>query len=154
MQFPGRLHHEIPPWVGDDAIFHIRIRCLPGGRSALTFPGTAAAILASVRDYAERGRWSCYLMLLMPDHLHGLLSFGRDKSMSETIRNWKRARTRFQRVCWQDGYFDHRIRSAAEYTEKYQYIERNPVVLGHCATPEEWPWRITAFHADAKPRFS
>jgi putative transposase len=50
------------------------------------------------------------LFLLMPDHVHAVLSFPRDKSMSEVIRDWKRFHKRTYRVMWQEGYFDHRLR--------------------------------------------
>ena len=46
----------------------------------------------------------------MPDHVHAVLSFARDKSMSEVIRDWKRFHKRTNHVMWQEGYFDHRLR--------------------------------------------
>jgi putative transposase len=111
--YPARLHHKTPPWVADAAIFHIRIRCDRQNQIPLTNPEASRGILASVVDYADRQKWSCYVFLLMPDHLHALISFGRDLGMGETIRNWKRARTKFQGIAWQEGFFDHRIRTAA-----------------------------------------
>jgi putative transposase len=56
-------------------------------------------------------RWHITLFLLMPDHLHALLSFARDESMSEVIRGWKRFHRRTNQVVWQEGYFDHRAAS-------------------------------------------
>jgi hypothetical protein len=47
----------------------------------------------------------------MPDHLHAMLSFARDESMSEVIRDWKRFHTRTSQIVWQEGYFDHRLRA-------------------------------------------
>jgi putative transposase len=49
-------------------------------------------------------RWQITLFLLMPNHVHALLCFPRDKSMSEAIRNWKRFHTRVNHVIWQEGY--------------------------------------------------
>jgi hypothetical protein len=37
----------------------------------------------------------------MPDHLHALLSFGRDGSMSGVIRDWKRFDARINHIGWQ-----------------------------------------------------
>jgi REP element-mobilizing transposase RayT len=37
----------------------------------------------------------------MPDHLHALLSFAPDQSMSEVIRDWKRFHARTNQVIWQ-----------------------------------------------------
>ncbi|MFH0952853.1 MAG: transposase [Verrucomicrobiota bacterium] len=151
--YPERLYHKTPAWVSDAAIFHVRIRCLSGNRSPLIRPDNGTSLLNSVRDYAVRGMWSCYLFLLMPDHVHALLGFGRSRGMSEVIRNWKRAQARCLGIQWQDNYFDHRIRDGAVFTEKYAYLTRNPVVLGLCASPEDWPWRTEAFAPEATPKF-
>jgi len=37
--------------------------------------------------------------------------FGRDKSMSEVIADWKRFHKQTNQVVWQRGYFDHRLRA-------------------------------------------
>ena len=38
-----------------------------------------------------------------------------------------------------EGFFDHRLRSAQEFSEKYAYIGMNPVRKGLSARPEDWP---------------
>jgi putative transposase len=84
----------------------------------------------------------------MPDHLHALLSFARDQSMSELIRDWKRFDARTNHVIWQDGYFDHRLRADERGTQlksKMNYIRGNPVAAGLCASAEEWPCVIDPF---------
>jgi len=151
--YPQRLHHRKPDWVSNHSIYHIRIRCERDGAKLLTDAQTSREILSSVAEYEEQGKWSCHLFLLMPDHLHALLGFGHDRGMSEVIRNWKRARKKFQNVLWQDNYFDHRIRSAASYSETFAYIERNPVALGLCKFPEEWPHKSSSLHPDSVPHF-
>lgn len=150
----SRLFHRTPAWVPDTAIFHIRIRCAPDNSRPLTHPDLGPALLRSVGIYTERQRWSCYLFLLMPDHLHGFFSFGRDQAMSETIRSWKRYHTRHNGVIWQENYFDHRLRDAREFSEKYAYIERNPVAKGLCGQVDEWPWRVSAWSPGSPPRFA
>jgi len=84
----------------------------------------------------------------MPDHLHALLSFARDKSMSEIIKDWKRFHTRANHVMWQEGYFDHRLRADERGTQlsaKLNYIRQNPVAAGLCARAEDWLWIIDPF---------
>jgi REP element-mobilizing transposase RayT len=78
----------------------------------------------------------------MPDHLHARLAFPPVPGMSPTIRQWKAYHARQNRVQWQDGYFDHRIRSPKELDIKSDYIRQNPVVKGLCATAEDRPWMI------------
>ncbi len=93
-------------------------------------------------------RWHMTLFLLMPDHVHAVLSFARDKSMSEVIRDWKRFHKRTNHVMWQEGYFDHRLRldeRGMQFSAKLHYIRHNPVVAGLCARAEDWPWIIDPY---------
>jgi len=81
----------------------------------------------------------------MPDHLHALLSFPRNESMSSVISDWKRFHARKHQVAWQEGYFDHRLRDderGEQLSMKIDYVRQNPVVAGLCATAKDWPWII------------
>jgi len=145
-EFPRRLHHEVPPWVEDGALFHVRI-ALDRGRnqSPLIDPRLAKAILDSANLYQQNERWHITLLLLMPDHLHALLSFPRDESMSSVLGDWKRFHARNNGVVWQEGYFDHRLRDderGEQLSMKVDYIQQNPVAAGLCATAKDWPWII------------
>jgi putative transposase len=147
--FPERLHHHVPHWVEPGAFFHIRIRLdREKKQKLLTDPTLAKPILDSAKFYEAKMRWHIALFLLMPDHVHALLSFLRDKSMSEVIRDWKRFHKRTNRVMWQEGYFDHRLRTderGIQLSAKLNYIRQNPVAAGLCATAEDWPWIIDRF---------
>jgi putative transposase len=147
--FPARLHHRVPHWVEPGALFHIRIALDRGKeQKALTDPALAQGILGSAQFYEARMHWHITLFLLMPDHLHALLSFPRDQSMSELIRGWKRFHTRTNQVVWQEGYFDHRLRDnerGEEHSAKMNYIRENPVAAGLCAKAEDWRWVIDPF---------
>jgi REP element-mobilizing transposase RayT len=102
----------------------------------------ARPLIDSVRHYHNRRRWFCRLFLLMPDHLHALLAFPRDKAMSQVIKEWKSYHARQHQVIWQDGYFDHRIRNRAELEEKADYIRQNPVAKGLVAQATDWRWVV------------
>ena len=147
--FPERLHHTVPHWVELGALFHIRIRLEQDKeQKALIDPPLAGAILGSAKFYEARMRWHMTLFLLMPDHVHAVLSFARDKAMSEIIRDWKRFHRRANHVVWQEGYFDHRLRPDERGTQlsaKLDYIRQNPVAAGLCARTEDWPWIIDPF---------
>ena len=81
--FPERLHHRVPHWVELGALFHIRIRLeREKGQKALTDPALGQTILDSAKFYEAKMRWHITLFLLMPDHLHVVLSFARSESMS------------------------------------------------------------------------
>jgi len=150
--FPSKLHHDVPHWVQEGALFHIRIRLdLTRQQRALTDPPLAHKLLESARFYESQQRWQIAVFMLMPDHIHVLLIFGRDKSMSVTIGDWKHFHTRINHVMWQEGYFDHRLRDdecGAQLSAKISYIRNNPVAAGFSKKPEDWPWTI-----DSSQRF-
>jgi hypothetical protein len=41
---------------------------------------------------------------------------------------------------WQPEFFDHIIRSADSYSEKWAYVQANPVRAGLVTTSEAWPY--------------
>jgi REP element-mobilizing transposase RayT len=147
--FPERLHHKVPHWVEPGALFHVRVAVdREKAQKPLTDSLLAQAMLDSAKFYEAKMRWHITIFLLMPDHLHALVSFGRDTSMSEVIKGWKRFHTRANHVMWQEGYFDHRLRADERGTQlsaKLNYIRQNPVPAGLCARAEDWPWIIDPF---------
>ena len=150
--FAGRLYHDVPAWVREDAIFHIRVRCAPGC-PPLTAPPLATLLLESVKLYHERERWWVHLFLLIPDHWHALLSFGPRHPMSKTLADWKGWHARRNGVVWQENFFDHRLRNhLAELDAKDAYIRGNPVVKGWCARTEDWTWQWSASDLAPDPR--
>jgi REP element-mobilizing transposase RayT len=137
-----KLHHHTPTWVPAGEVFHIRIRCDQSQRTdvALTTPALGSALLESAKSHHTRQRWWCRLFLLMPDHLHALIAFPKAEAMSRVIGEWKHYHTTHGHVSWQEGYFDHRIRSDAEFELKAHYIRQNPVVKNLCVRASDWPW--------------
>jgi len=143
-KYPSRLYHRTPSWVEDGSAFHIRIRCSANNLVSLVQPAVADEILETVKFYSDKSRWFSHLFLLMPDHLHALLSFPKDESITRIISEWKRYQTRQHGIQWQENFFDHRIRNTQEHLEKATYIRRNPVAKGLCETPEAWCWVLDA----------
>jgi len=108
----------------------------------LTAPDVASKLIEAVQYYHEHKHWFCRLFLLMPDHLHAMISFPADVQMSRVISKWKSYTTRSLGVSWQENYFDHRLRSAHEADKTFVYILQNPVVKGLCSVNEHWPWQF------------
>jgi len=89
--FPQRLHHELPTWVDPEgAVFHIRIRAHQDSPVQLTNKELAPKLLGSAVEYAQRQIWWPTLFLIMPDHIHALLSFNVTRKMSRVIGDWKK----------------------------------------------------------------
>ena len=83
--FPERLHHGAPHWVEPGRLFHIRIRLeRDKEQKALTNLPLGETILDSAKLYEAKMRWHITLFLLMPDHVHAVLFFPRDKSIERS----------------------------------------------------------------------
>jgi len=87
----------------------------------------------------------------MPDHLHALLSFPATTRMDKVIRDWKRFVAKRTAVTWQDGFFDHRVRSNENLEETTAYIRRNPMRAGLADDDALWPY-VWAPDGDAPAR--
>lgn len=135
-----RLSHVVPSWVKDGAVYHIRIRIDSGWDGSLADGAMGMKLLESVAFYQANQIWNCRLIVLMPDHLHALISFNPEREMSKVIGAWKHYHAAQLGVCWQQGYFDHRIRSNERLEETAHYIRENPVAKGLCEKAELWPW--------------
>ena len=136
-RYPGKLYHRVPSWVETGAIFHIRIR---SQKPNLILSRNATAMLESAEFSHRENRWFVRLFLLMPDHLHALLQFPPNETMSQVVGDWKRYQKTQLRIVWQEGFFDHRIRNGDEYPKKAAYVRLNPVRAELCDQPEEWEW--------------
>jgi putative transposase len=152
--FPSKLYHTVPDWVEPGSLFHIRIRIdREEQQTQLTTPPIAESLMESAEFYESRKRWYITVFLLMPDHIHALLSFPRDKSMSRIIGEWKHFHTVQHQIIWQEGYFDHRLRDderGEQLSAKINYIRQNPVAAGLCAKAADWPWWIERSALDDK----
>ena len=135
-----RLHHDTPGWVGSSAIFFLTICTEPRGRAQLTFPAPFAVMQSALEHYIAAGKFWVPLFLAMADHCHFLASFPGDDEMTKVVKDWKRFTAKRTGIVWQDGFFEHRLRSHESREEKERYILENPVRAGLVANAESWPW--------------
>jgi REP element-mobilizing transposase RayT len=110
-----------------------------------------AWVHAAVEKFAmagpERGAWlGAYV--LMPDHLHAFVALdGREIALSSWMKALKNALSKTLRESgveaphWQKGFFDHVLRSAESYAQKWDYVRENPVRAGLTARWEDLPYR-------------
>ena len=132
------LHHQIPSWVKDGSLFFITICALPRGKNQLCYPVVSEPLLKSAEYYHSSGTWWLKVFLLMPDHLHALIAVPTDKSLPAAIRTWKSYQARTLGISWQDGFFDHRLRSDESEDLKAEYIRMNPVRAGLVGRAVDW----------------
>jgi REP element-mobilizing transposase RayT len=90
-------------------------------------------------DHAA-GKWFVHIFLLMPDHLHAIVSIPTDGSLPRQIAGFKRFTSRRTGIEWQKGFFDHRLRNDESLEEKAHYIAMNPVRKSLVNKPADWKW--------------
>jgi putative transposase len=134
------LPHEIPSWANNGSLFFITLCTRPRGLNQLCHPETAAWIKDSLDFRERRGDWQISLVLLMPDHLHALMSFPPTPGMKAAIASWKHYVSHERKIEWQRDFFEHRLRSNDSIIEKAHYIRMNPVRAGLIAAHESWPY--------------
>ena len=136
------LPHEIPLWVDPSKeTYFITINCQERGRNQLALPHVAEALFDTVRHRQANFLWWPYLFLLMPDHLHALLSFPpSNKPIKLIVSKWKEWTAKQLGLKWQDDFFEHRMRREESRREKADYILANPVRAGLVARGDEWPY--------------
>jgi REP element-mobilizing transposase RayT len=86
--------------------------------------------------------------VLMPDHVH---MFAALPPEGMTLTKWVQAlrsvigkrllELGFEKPHWQEGFFDHLLRSQESYSQKWDYVRMNPVRAGLCDMPEQWPYQ-------------
>jgi putative transposase len=86
--------------------------------------------------------------VIMPDHIHLFVAFSMTGlTLSEWISALKTVLGKqllalgTQKPHWQEGFFDHVVRSAESYSEKWEYVRMNPVRAGLCHEAEEWSYQ-------------
>jgi REP element-mobilizing transposase RayT len=145
-------------WVDPQAsAYFITINCQKRATNQLALAEIAKPLLDSVRFRNERFVWFAHIFLIMPDHVHALLSFpscgplspGRDGRLGEaspphtiqqTISLWKRWTALQLKVQWQRDFFEHRLRSEENWRQKADYIWDNPVRKGLVKNAQDWPY--------------
>jgi REP element-mobilizing transposase RayT len=135
-----RLDHKTPHWVNEAPIYFITVCAEPRKKNHFCVPALSPEILRSIRFYHEKEDWFCHLAVLMPDHVHLLLSFPDVSAFSEIIGNWKRWLNVNRSIHWQENFFEHRLRDDEIFAQKADYILQNPVRAGLIGNAKDWAY--------------
>lgn len=131
-----RFHHSGQTHFITFSCWHRR----PNFADAATRPVFEAALERIRRAFLLR----VYGYVVMPDHVHLLLSEPRRETFAVAIKSLKQGVSR--RLIgeaprfWQKRYYDFNVHSQEKFQEKLRYTHRNPVKKQLCARPEEWEW--------------
>ncbi len=131
-----RFHHSGQSHFVTFCCYHRR-RLFTTDASQRIFESALERVRRSYRLYV-------YGYVVMPEHVHLLLSEPEKDTLADALKSLKQGVSR--RLIgdadhfWQKRYYDFNIRNYPQFVEKLRYIHRNPVKAGWCERPEDWEW--------------
>jgi putative transposase len=113
-------------------------------RRSFSAPEAARIFEAALERVRRAFELNVYGYVMMPDHVHILVSEPQRATLADAIKSLKQGVSR-RLTCesahfWQKRYYDFNIRDSEQFTEKLRYIHRNPVARDLCERPEHWEW--------------
>ena len=90
----------------------------------------------------------------MPEHVHLFVRGGPNFVLGRWIGMLKQSlakasnRSRRGTQIWQEGFFDHVLRSNESYAQKWKYVHENPVRAGLVTRSEDWPYQGEIVYID------
>ena len=151
-----RLHDSLPasrPFPGSNLssgeAFLAMDRLLDQARYGPTFlrqPVIAQLVLASIEYGVSLGHYQMHSFVIMPNHVHLLLT--PQVSASKLLGSLKASTARRANLLlrrsgqpfWQDESYDHLVRSGDEFRRIQRYIENNPVTACLASSADQYAW--------------
>jgi putative transposase len=104
-------------------------------------------ILEDLQFYRNKYGFLLHGYVIMPDHLHILMSVQGDTTISQIMHDFKshtaqeinRALGRAG-AFWQEGFHDHIIRDERDFKKRINYMHKNPLMSGLIKEMPDYPF--------------
>ena len=120
------------------------------GRPLRQSERNAMLFIDVLRSYVTAGKFEVHDFVVMPDHVHLLVTVGSDMSIEKAMQFIKggfsyRLKKEFGYLgeIWQRGFSEVRIEDRQSFLQHRQYIAENPVRAGLVDSPEKFPYCFT-----------
>ena len=91
----------------------------------------ARCVVMCMREAQQRGLAETLAYVLMPDHLHWLMSLGEVRNLSTAVGGVKSMSAhRVGCRLWQSGFHDHAVRREEDLVKLARYVVANPLRAG------------------------
>ncbi len=140
---------RIPVWIPDSqrVFYFVTANCIHRRKVFISDLPVRLA-LESLIKCAAATDWNIWQVCFMPDHVHMVLlpMREREQKLSKVMQRWKSSskqrlnRNSVEGDVWQREFFDRLLRSDESLTDKWRYVEMNPVRAGLCDVPEQYPY--------------
>jgi len=101
----------------------------------------AELLIRILQDNRHKGRFQLHAYVIMPDHIHLLLTPAEDISIEKAMQFIKGGfsfQLKSAHDVWERSFKEHRIKNVQDYQHHKTYIEQNPLRAKLCATPEQF----------------
>jgi putative transposase len=104
-------------------------------RTLFTRTANAELLVSTLFHYREDGRYLLHGFVVMPEHIHVLLTPAGGQTIERCAQCIKggfshSVRSQLTGQVWQPGFHEHRIRDAADFANQLAYIGANPQKRG------------------------
>jgi putative transposase len=120
------------------------------GRALLQSERNATLLIDVLRSYVAAGKLRVHDFVVMPDHVHLLITVDADMSIEKAVQLIKggfsyRLKKEFGYTgeVWQRGFSDVRIEDRENFLRHREYIAQNPVKKGLATSVDEFPYCFT-----------
>jgi putative transposase len=147
-------HRTVP-----GASYFVTAKCWQG-RSLFQVTEIAEILLSTLFHYRDSGAYLLHEFVIMPDHLHLMLTPNSETSLEKAVQLIKGGsshqihKERGNKMeIWQEGFHDWTMRDPEDWKAKAGYIHMNPVKARLCERPGDWPYSSAnyIFRLDSVP---
>ncbi len=129
---------------------------------------TRFIVMEVLQTYLETHRAFCHGFVVMPNHVHAMLTVDSSSTIASFLQVWKKTSsyriicfyaqelTRYHGLCpqncpvWQARFYDFNVDSGKKVNEKLEYMHHNPVEAGLALTSLDWAWSSARFYEEDK----
>lgn len=104
-------------------------------------------ILKDLEFYRKKYQFELHGYVIMPDHMHFLLSMGENGNISKIMHDFKSHTAqeinkvlKRKGALWQEGFYDHIIRDERDFRKRIDYIHKNPLTAGLVKDLSNYPY--------------
>lgn len=125
---------------------------------------TRTIVVEVLQTCLETHRAFCHGFVIMPNHIHAILSVAPGDTISSFLQAWKKTSsyrikrfyaqelTKYHDLCpdacpiWQAKFYDFNLESDEKFLEKLEYMHANPVSANLVLTSLNWAWSSARFY--------
>ncbi len=121
-------------------------------------PHLAEIAINALYDIRSRGRIKLHGFVVMPNHVHAIISLLGDEELPKVMHSLKsytahaiNNATGGNGKVWQDGYYDYALRNLVDAERKLRYVLGNPLREGLVQEFDKYTWSSASGKYEVDP---